>query len=110
MTHAGKQPIAVTNVSLNRSEHSADLCIDPSPSPAWFDHLFCDIVEEVPPAEGKGGLEEGQRNPPHCRALEKREGHVWSQSIIVACAKAGHEKHTAVHSGGASKCIYLQTV
>lgn len=54
-----------------------------SDSLAWLHHLLCNVVEEVPPAEGKRGLQEGQRDLPHRRVSDELERCVRLQSIIV---------------------------
>lgn len=52
-------------------------------SPSWFNHLLCDVVEKIPAAEGKGGLQEGQGDLAHRRRPVQGEGHVRSQRLVV---------------------------
>lgn len=53
-------------------------------SPSGFNHFLCDIVEEVPAAEGKGGLQESQSDLPNRRRPVQGKGHLRSQRLVVA--------------------------
>lgn len=50
---------------------------------AWLHNLLCDIVEEIPAAVGKGGLEEGQCYLSHGGILTEFKGLTGPQGIIV---------------------------
>lgn len=52
-------------------------------SPSGLHHFFCDVVEEVPAAEGEGGLQEGERDLPDRRRAVQSEGHLRGQGLVV---------------------------
>lgn len=54
-------------------------------SPSGFNHFLRDVVEEVPAAEGEGGLQEGQSDLPDRRRPVHGEGHLRSQRLVVPC-------------------------
>ena len=55
---------------------------------AWLHHLLRDVVEEVPAAEGEGGLEESQRHLTHRRLLQELKRHAGHKVVAVACQRA----------------------
>ena len=52
---------------------------------ARLHQLLGDVVEEVPAAEGEGGLQEGQRDLPHGRVPDELKGILRAQRTIVSC-------------------------
>lgn len=59
---------------------------------AWLHHLLCHVIEEVPAAVGKGGLEEGQGDLPHRGVLLEFEGHARHQGVVVAWRRTRGER------------------